>query len=132
MLAALEPIGLSRTAENTKRYASACRKEGENLGVAVIDLWSIVATKAGWKPGGIIPGAKSSPKSEVLQDLLSDGISQLPYLFCDAEVHLGLHFTSNGYKVLFSAIKEKIESTWPDESAGQLPPVFPPWPDAPK
>ena len=62
-----------RTAEHTKKYADACREVGENLGVAVLDIWSIIMDRAGWAPDRDLPGSKSAPKNTLLQDLLTDG-----------------------------------------------------------
>ena len=44
----------------------------------------------------------------------------------------GLHFTPNGYKILFEAVKDKIEQQWPDQRPEALPPQFPYWSEAPK
>lgn len=62
-----------RTAEVTQSYAIRCRKLGEKLGVPVLDLWSTMAAKAEWKEGQSLLGSKSSPKSEALEKMLSDG-----------------------------------------------------------
>lgn len=63
----------SRTAENTKKYADASRETGIELGVAVLDLWSIIMLEAGWKDGQPLPGSKDLAKSEYLGSLLRDG-----------------------------------------------------------
>ena len=65
--------GLQRTAENTKRYAVACRDLGKHLDVPVVDLWTVFAEAAGWKEGGPLPGSKKEGRNQVLGSLLSDG-----------------------------------------------------------
>ena len=64
---------LSRKAEVTRDYAETCQRVGENLGVAVLDLWTIIMTKTGWKPGEPLIGSKSQPPSKILQEVLRDG-----------------------------------------------------------
>lgn len=63
-----------RTAEHTKRYAEACREVGAEIGVVVIDLWSIFMLEAGWKEGEPLPGSKKAERNKVLGELLRDGI----------------------------------------------------------
>ena len=62
-----------RTAEHTKRYADACREVGKELGVAVLDIWSIMMAKAGWREGEPLVGSKKVARNEVLEGLLIDG-----------------------------------------------------------
>lgn len=64
-----------RTAEHTKKYADACRKAGDELGVAVLDIWSIMMAKAGWKEGEPLVGSKKVARNEVLDAFLIDGES---------------------------------------------------------
>lgn len=66
----------SRTAEYTKKYADACREIGEEQGVAVLDVWSILMAKTGWKSGEPLIGSKKVARSSVLDDLLADGESE--------------------------------------------------------
>lgn len=63
-----------RTAEQTKRYADACRDVGTELGIAVVDLWSVFMAKSGWKQGQTLLGSKKAKRSEMIETLLSDGI----------------------------------------------------------
>lgn len=65
----------TRTAEKTKVYADAARAIGEELGLEVLDLWSIFMERAGWKEGQPLPGSKEVPGNQVLQELLCDGKS---------------------------------------------------------
>ena len=62
-----------RTAEHTKKYADACREVGKELGVAVLDIWSIMMAKAGWREGEPLAGSKKVARNEVLEGLLIDG-----------------------------------------------------------
>ena len=62
-----------RTAEHTKKYADACRQTGEELGVPVLDIWSIMMAEAGWKKGQPLVGSKKVSRNDVLDHLLVDG-----------------------------------------------------------
>ena len=62
-----------RTATHTKSYADACREVAMELGVAVLDLWSIFMKEAGWSIGHPLEGSKEVPQNMVLKDLLRDG-----------------------------------------------------------
>jgi isoamyl acetate esterase len=62
-----------RTAANTRRYADACRKVGEELNLPVVDLWHAFMSKAGWKEGEPLTGSQEVERNEVLQMLLQDG-----------------------------------------------------------
>ncbi|KAL8693543.1 MAG: hypothetical protein Q9224_003733 [Gallowayella concinna] len=66
-------LGVRRKAEHTMLYAEACRKVGQDLGLVVLDLWSIFMEAAGYKPGKPLPGSKKVEKNAVLHRLLSDG-----------------------------------------------------------
>ena len=67
----------TRTAEHTKKYADACREVGEEVGVVVLDLWSIFMAEAGWKDGEPLIGSKTVEPNEVLEQLLRDGIRSI-------------------------------------------------------
>ncbi len=64
----------SRTAEHTKKYADACREVGNEVGVAVLDLWSVFMAAAGWKEGEPLPGSRTIEQNPVLRDWLHDGV----------------------------------------------------------
>lgn len=66
-------LGVRRTAEHTKLYAEACNETGQDLGLIVLDLWSIFMDAAGYEPGKPLPGSKKTVKSPILGQLLSDG-----------------------------------------------------------
>lgn len=69
-------LGVRRTAEHTKLYAEACKEVGQDLGLIVLDLWSIFMDAAGYaknERGKPLPGSKKTVKSPVLGQLLSDG-----------------------------------------------------------
>ena len=67
-----------RSAEHTKKYADACRQVGAEVGVVVLDVWSIFMGKVGWKEGEALVGSKKVARNEVLERLLSDGESLRP------------------------------------------------------
>ena len=66
-------FGVRRRADHTKLYAEACREVGQDLGLIVLDLWSIFMDAAGYEPGKPLPGSKKTGKNVVLDRLLSDG-----------------------------------------------------------
>ncbi|KAL8783938.1 MAG: hypothetical protein Q9213_004268 [Squamulea squamosa] len=107
--------GVRRTAENTMQYAEACKGVGQDLGLVVLDLWSIFMNAAGYEPGKPLPGSKKTEKSPVLNRLLSDG----------------LHFTPEAYKVLFESTMNVIKREWPEQNPTELQFVHPWWPVAP-
>ncbi|KAL1998670.1 hypothetical protein VTN02DRAFT_5769 [Thermoascus thermophilus] len=106
----------SRTASNTKRYADACREVAGSLGVPVVDIWTAFMKAAGWQEGQPLPGSKEIPNNAVLEGLLSDG----------------LHFTPEGYKIMYREVMRVIRATWPDQAPENLPMTFPHWQEAPK
>ena len=63
-----------RTAEYTKRYADATREIGDELGVTVLDIWSIFMKMTGWQDGEPLVGSKKVARSEILENLLVDGM----------------------------------------------------------
>ncbi|KAI9702545.1 MAG: hypothetical protein M1836_001025 [Candelina mexicana] len=108
-----------RTAENTRRYAKHARELGRkytHYNVAVLDLWTIFMTKAGWKEGEPLPGRRDVDENPVLKKLLHDG----------------LHFNPEAYELLFEELMKLIKVTWPDQDPEQLPYVLPSWEIAPK
>ncbi|KAL9598595.1 MAG: hypothetical protein Q9179_003848 [Wetmoreana sp. 5 TL-2023] len=109
-------LGTRRTAEHTKLYADACREVGQDLGLVVLDLWSMFMEAAGFKPGEPLPGSKKTKKSAVLDLLLSDG----------------LHFSAEGYKALFEGTMTTIKRGWPDQDPTYSAFVHLPWAVAPK
>jgi isoamyl acetate esterase len=104
----------NRNAEHTAIYAGACREVAYDLGLPCLDLWSIFMKKAGWKAGEGLShmiGSRKAPKSQVLAELLSDG----------------LHLTEKGYHVWFEELVRLIERNLPDDVPEKIPWVFPSW-----
>ncbi|OAP54776.1 hypothetical protein AYL99_11224 [Fonsecaea erecta] len=104
-----------RTAEHTATYASACREVGKETGIPILDLWTIFMTKAGWREGstGALIGCKDAPRNAVLGELLSDG----------------LHFTPQGYQLMYEELVQVIKEKLPDQLPEKLPMIFPDWKD---
>ena len=103
-----------RTAPVTAQYAAAAREVGRELGLPVLDLWTIFMLKAGWNPDqddAPLAGSKDAPKNSVLDELLSDG----------------LHFTPAGYKVVFDELVNVIVTQLPEYTPDKLPQIFPDW-----
>ncbi len=102
-----------RRAENTARYATACREVGREFDLPILDLWTIFMVRAGWAEGSDAPliGSKAAPQNKVLGELLSDG----------------LHFTPAAYKLVFDELVKVIQAKLPEEVPDRLPSVFPDW-----
>ncbi|OCT48300.1 Isoamyl acetate-hydrolyzing esterase 1 like protein [Cladophialophora carrionii] len=107
--------GRDRTAEHTAKYARAALQIGQDCGLPVLDLWTIFMRRAGWTEGSTdaLAGSKDAPRSEVLGDLLIDG----------------LHLTAKGYDVVFYELVKVIEQELPGQMPQRLPMVFPDWKD---
>jgi hypothetical protein len=79
-----EPGRTARKAATARQYAGGVRKVGEEMGVAVVDLWTAcmeeatvgwdasVTTERGVEP--VMPGDKRAERSDVLERLLYDGM----------------------------------------------------------
>lgn len=132
-----------RRAGITSQYARAAAEVGKVTGVAVLDFWTILMRKVGWKesmgrecccehiPCRIIttqpanttkvqhiPGcccfASSSPVADCqLSDFLTDG----------------LHLTELGYDVLSQELMELIQREMPECAPENLPFILPEWRD---
>lgn len=74
-------------------------------------------TKAGWREdspkGTPLIGSKAAPRSNVLDELLSDG----------------LHFTPKAYQLVFDELVKLIQEKLPDHVPESLPYIFPDWKD---
>jgi isoamyl acetate esterase len=122
-----------RTADHTKKYADACRRTGEELGLAVLDLWSSVMGEAGWDGTGPLPGSKALPRNPVLEAFLLDGLStrcksnELILTFHGS----GLHLSPEGYAFLFKEVMAIVRDRWPDQTPEALALRFPHWTEAP-
>lgn len=107
-----------RTAEHTKLYADACREIGKELGVPVLDLWSVFMAEAGWRKGEPLPGSIKTERNKVLGELLHDGMHTLIYdksETLETKFGIGLHFNPKAYKLLFEATLNVIKREWPDQ-----------------
>lgn len=126
-------VGTRRTAEHTKMYADVCRQVGKDLGLAVLDLWSIFMEAAGYVPGKPLPGSKKTTPNTVLTRLLSDGKISFSQ-HCRSRLHgsPGLHFTPEAYQILFQSTMNIIKQQWPDQDPDGLEFVHPHWTIAPK
>ncbi|RJE18371.1 hypothetical protein PHISCL_09291 [Aspergillus sclerotialis] len=106
----------TRTAKYTKLYAEAVREVGSELKVPVADVWTAFMKAAGWEEGKELPGSRDLPNSDVLQELLTDG----------------LHLAPEGYRVVYTEVMKTIRENWPDQDPEELPLVFPVSAEAPK
>ena len=94
----------------------ACEEAGKEVGVAILDLWSAMMAKTGWKEGDKLVGSKEVPRNDILESMLADG----------------LHFLPPAYKLLFEELMKLILKEWPDQDPAAMPFVFPSWQDAPR
>jgi len=105
---------LRRTAANTATYAQGVRDLGQELGLPVLDVWSAMVTRSGnTRDQPICTGSIDAGINEVLQSYLHDG----------------LHFSGEGYKVLYGELMALVERTWPEEMPGRLAMRLPAWDD---
>lgn len=109
---------LRRTAACTATYAQAIRSLGEELEVPVLDIWTAMVSRAGATGHGMsdavdtpVPGSLALHTNEALQGFLHDG----------------LHFSGEGYRVLYGELMALIERTWPDQMPGSLKMKLPAW-----
>lgn len=66
-----------RQASDAAEYAKATVEVGREMGVQVLDVWGLFMGLAGWKEGdgeGVMPGSKEAERSQVLGELLCDGM----------------------------------------------------------
>ena len=75
-----------RTAEHTRKYADATREVAAELGVVILDLWSVLMAMTGWKEGEPLIGSKKVARSEVLDQLLVDGPSISSYFNSETDI----------------------------------------------
>lgn len=146
---------LSRTAINTRRYAQAAKEVAEKLNLPCVDLWATFAGQCGYRdasnrdsldrapienrageatevadgsPSGsclpaatdktdhapeALPGSLSAPRNEVLASLLNDG----------------LHFTPQGYDLLYNELVTVIRTQVPECLPENMPSIFESWRD---
>jgi len=95
-----------RKAVDAKAYAGAVREVGEEMRVAVVDVWGICMKKAGWKEGDeVLPGTREVGRNEVLAGLLYDG----------------LHLNPDGYKAVFEELVKVMKEKWPEYPPYKMP-----------
>lgn len=109
-------------------YADACREIGKEIGVPVLDLWSVFMAEAGWRKGEPLAGSIKNERNKVLAELLHDGMCTLHRYHksgtLETKFGIGLHFNPKAYKLLFEATLDVIRREWPDQSptsTGNLP-----------
>ena len=125
---------LNRFNAVTKLYADAVREVGSAHGVAVLDVWNAFMTEAGWKAGDSLPGSLNMAESPVLKRLLIDGLTTggAPKFRYFADAKEGLHFSPDGYRVLYAELMKLIERRWPEQIPEKLSYVLPAWDDGPQ
>lgn len=122
-----------RTAKNTRAYAIACKEVGQELGVTVLDLWSVMMSRVGWNEGDKLVGSKEVPRSGPLESMLSDGDSMAQTeAVLNVDEDPGLHFRPQAYTVLYESLMELIVQKWPDRTPASTPFRFASWADAPR
>ncbi|KAK3615102.1 hypothetical protein LTR56_026803 [Elasticomyces elasticus] len=110
---------LRRTAATTATYAQALRSLGPELNIPILDIHRAMLALSGHShlntpptsPPYLLPGSLEAPQNPTLQSFLSDG----------------LHFTGEGYRLLFTELMLLIEREWPELMPGNLPLRLPAW-----
>lgn len=121
-----------RTAANTRRYADACREVGQEINRPVVDLWHAFMRKAGWRNGDPLAGSKDVERNEVLESLFLDGMYRWkPWSLMLTALYKGLHLSPAGYRVMYEEVMKVIKDKIPDQYPENLPPIYPPWQQAP-
>ena len=87
-----------RTAEHTALYAAQARSIANELCVPFVDLWTEFLSAAGWTPTQPLIGSTTIPQNDRLGELLHDG----------------LHFSTEGNKLCFRTILDKIKGVYPE------------------
>ncbi|KAI5840057.1 isoamyl acetate-hydrolyzing esterase [Morchella snyderi] len=108
---------VQRLAAVTKQYSDAALVVGRELGLPTVDLWNAFVNHAGgYEVNEHLPGSKKIPKNQKLSDLFRDG----------------LHFSPQGYKILYECLTDTIKTDLPQLHPTELDYVFPFWHVAPK
>ncbi|KAF9452289.1 SGNH hydrolase [Macrolepiota fuliginosa MF-IS2] len=94
------PLALDRLFDTTKLYAQVVQEIGEQEGVAVVDVWTLL-----WDASG------------------RDEASLNQYLID------GLHLNGVGYEVVYNQLMETIRARHPEVYYENLRPIFPWWAD---
>ncbi|KAK4900435.1 hypothetical protein LTR49_027472 [Elasticomyces elasticus] len=103
---------LRRTAANTARYAQAIRDLGKETGVPVLDIHRAMLALAGHDHLSVpLLGSMEAATNVALQLFLVDGI----------------HFSGEGYRLLFTELMILIEREWPQAMPNNLPLRLPAW-----
>jgi isoamyl acetate esterase len=100
-----------RTAEHTSLYAAKAKSVAQSLDVPYVDLWTGFLNEVGWKEGEPLIGSTFFPKNENLGILLPDG----------------LHFSTEGNKLCFRLVFEKIKESYPELNPERMEPNVPLW-----
>jgi len=114
-------MGGSRTAERTRSYAEITTRVGEELGVAVLDIWTYLMEKSGWQPGSPLNGSLAVPRSWAFSQFFVDGewlsVSRNNLTAANHAVSHppGLHFSPTAYRFLYDAVMSIIGGKWPDQ-----------------
>ncbi|KAF3938152.1 hypothetical protein ABW19_dt0200406 [Dactylella cylindrospora] len=87
-----------RNAATTKKYAEAAAEIAAETKTPLVDLWNIYMSYAGWKVGEPLLGDINVPKSDKLDELLSDG----------------LHFNPKAYQLYLDALIQLLKDKLPE------------------
>jgi len=129
-----------RRAGITAQYARAAREVGRIEGVFILDFWTILMRKVGWKSSmgcecccGHIPYQLDVGPTSASNLQHIPGCCHAPANWPDADYQLpdfltdGLHLTKLGYDVLFWELLKLIKQDIPDCAPDNLPFVLPEW-----
>ncbi|KAK4561605.1 hypothetical protein LTR86_004284 [Recurvomyces mirabilis] len=94
-----------RPSASRSRYPATPSNASSSSATATINTPATSVT------GPATPGSLESPENHTLQSFFTDG----------------LHFSAEGYRVLFGELMSLIEETWPSQMPARLPMRLPPW-----
>jgi isoamyl acetate esterase len=104
---------IGRTAEHTALYAARAKAVAEELNIPYVDLWTGFLRYVGWNEGEPLHGSKAIVRNLTLGTLIPDG----------------LHFSSEGNRLCFQLVLEKIKEAYPELDPEKMEMKVPAWDD---
>lgn len=97
-----DPKDNPRSTKLNLEYSQAAKKVAEDENIPFVDLWHLFLEAVGWKEDQPVPG-----EFVTHEDLTKD--TKIRHLLND-----GLHFTGEGYKIMFDGVMTAIRETYPE------------------
>ncbi|KAK3671958.1 hypothetical protein LTR78_008133 [Recurvomyces mirabilis] len=106
-----DPTSSSTSTTTRRPSASTSRYPANPSNASSSSTTATIITTATSVIASPTPGSLDSPENPTLQSFFTDG----------------LHFSGEGYRVLFGEVMSLIEETWPSQMPARLPLRLPPW-----